>query len=334
MARAAYLRICTVSSRRARRRTSRSSVYMSMAWRCISSSLSAATASAPSRRREAWRSRKESTSRRSRPAPARRTRRGRPTGRRAAARPPARRSPPAGRAAVQGVAQRCAPALVPAGLSVGAAAAVALPALQAVGAAPARALDGLRLPLTGTLSRAWPRLTTSRSSRGGHQAQRLRQRALEALAVVAEGLAVHGDDQHLVVAAVAVEAPLQHAHDVLAAREVAPKASSRAMGRRREDGDLQALAEPHAVGRVGSKRARWRPASRRRGGGPASPGTARGRCSAARRGPVAQRLAVGAGLGQPEALGLAAEAGAEVGQAPADLGAPVRELHSGRMAWL
>ena len=167
MARAAYFRICTVSGPETSEKNQPQLVYMSSAWRCISSSLSARVISRSSRLRRACRSRNSAARLRSGSSTSSmnssRARQGRRRGldllrSKTSARCP-RRLSSASRSG-------CAPLLIPARLPAALAAAVTAPTLDAVRAAPARALDDLRLPgRRHMISSSCAGLTSSMSSR-------------------------------------------------------------------------------------------------------------------------------------------------------------------------
>src|SRR6202171_1278071 len=145
-------------------------------------------------------------------------------------------------------AQRRAPVLSPARPRVGAAAAIAAPALEAVRAAPRGAVEDLRLVRRGKQLQRLCQVDQLQVAALRHLADRRRQRFVAAFLVVTEGLAVARPGQHLVVAAVAIETALEAGDEIVAA----PQAVAEGDGARdgpvvEEDAEPRARGQPHLV---------------------------------------------------------------------------------------
>src|SRR5207248_2797583 len=222
---------------------------------------------------------------------------------------------------VESAAERASPGLAPTVLSAHLAAAIALPALEAVGAAPGAVLGDLRLvprreELEGLAEvDELEVLAALQVPQGGGE------HLVAALLVVAEGLAVDRDDEQFVVGAGIVE-PLLQPRD-----QIVPGGERLAEGHRagdrsvvEEDRDAAAAADVHEVRQRGIELriAGVLPGTRLVAHANALIGREDGEAD-----PLveqrAQRIGVGGGLGQPHPFGVAAETLAEVGQAPADL---------------
>ena len=238
---------------------------------------------------------------------------------------------------VEGFAQRGAPLLVPAGFAA-VAAAVGAPAFDAVGAAPGGVFGDFGLPLgrkffeeLAVVGQAWPAafFDPVHGVGEGH---------LAVLVVVAVAFAVGGDVGELGDLGIAgrggMEAGEETAAEVFAAVEQAFEGDGAGAGAIvEEDGDAAAFVEAER-GRDGWGR-RWRWGSRLQGQCRCSVRCCRVAGMAADAGALdggedgeldallrheVEDAAVDGGFGEPHAFGFAAEAGFEVGDAPADLG--------------
>jgi len=218
-----------------------------------------------------------------------------------------------------------APELPPPWLAAARTAAIALPALEAVRAAPARALHDLRFPVDGEGVEHLTEVHELEILPGPERAQSHGQHLVGALLVVAEGLAVEGDGEDLVVAACGVEPRLEPTEELLGACQAIVEGETPRDGTVvEEDDDLAPLAQMDLVGAgriepgmggvapVAVRRAHAQRLIRREDGVPDA-------CLGER----AQGVHVHGRLRKPEAFGIAPEPVLEVGNAPADLGAQV-----------
>ena len=219
--------------------------------------------------------------------------------------------------------ERGPPGLAPTGVGAGRAGAIALPALDAVAAAPGRVLDdpdlvGRReplevVPVDGDL-REPVLLDVAEGVGQGHLAEAV---------MVPVGLAVGGDVDELGTAGLRRESGDEPLRESLAVPEEV--AEGEIVGDRavvEEEGDRPARRQPAEVGlsRVDPALARVPPLPAREG--PRRRGLARRQDGEqdAFGGHDVERLEVDRRLGQPHPLGPAAEAGFEVPDAPEDLG--------------
>src|SRR5207237_10118741 len=217
--------------------------------------------------------------------------------------------------------QRTAPGLAPSVRPAHMAPAIALPALEAVGAAPGAVLGDLRLVARRKELERLAEVDELEVLAALQLPQGGCEDIVAALLVVAEGLPVHRDDEKLVVGASVVEALLE------AADQVVPRGERLAEGHCARDGpvveehrDAAPAADVHEVrqGGIELRVAGVLPGSGLAAHAHALIGREDGEAdSLVEEG--AQGIGVGSRLGQPHPFRVAAAALAEVSQAPADL---------------
>ena len=236
---------------------------------------------------------------------------------------------------VHGLAQGSAPALAPAPVHAGIAAAVRAPALHAVDATPRRLLEDFRLVLRRMAVEVGGVVDQFDGWVGLEQRQAVGERHLAVGVVVAVGLAVRGDAYDLRPVAVVAERSHEPVAKGLAALQHVAEGHVLGDGAVVEkDREITPVRQAHEVGRGGVHMGVGNvpPVAAALVQAAHARGLARGqdREADAGVGQDAERFQVHGGLGQPHALGVAAEAGAEIRHAPFDLGdlvAPVGQRH-------